>query len=141
MKKIKMSIWNTRIMKKLKYLFAIQELWFFFLQYMNYEIKKMFVCNTWIIKMFVLIIQIIQLQIMKIWKYLFARHELWKHENVHLKHKNYEKVKIFVCNTGIMKIFCLQYMNNENIKMFVCNTRIMKKCKYCCQYMNYENIF
>ncbi len=49
----------------------------------------MFVCNTWIIKMFVLIIQIIQLQIMKIWKYLFARHELWK---------------------------CLQYINYENWK-------------------------
>ncbi len=45
---------------------------------MNYEKVKIFVCNTGIIKMFVLIIQIIQLQITKIWKYLFARHELWK---------------------------------------------------------------
>ncbi len=74
-----------------------------------------------------------------IMKYLFARHE-YENMNVHLKHKNYEKVKIlfaiqelwkyFVCNTWIW-----------NIKMFVCNTWIMKYLNICCQYMNYENIF
>ncbi len=52
---------------------------------------------------------------------------IMKKLNVCLQNMNYD---IFVCITWIMKIFCLQYMNNENIKMFVCNTWIMKKWKY-----------
>ncbi len=61
----------------------------------------------------------------------------YENVNVHLKHKNYEKVKIFVCNTGIMKIFCLQYMNYEDMKIFVCNTWIMK---IFLQYTIHENM-
>ncbi len=69
-------------------------------------------------------------------KCLFAIHKLWKNENTCCQYMNYEniccqymnneKMKIFVWNTWIMKIFCLQYMKYENMKMFVCNTWIMK---------------
>ncbi len=91
----------------MKYLFAIHELWkikmfclqnrimnifvcitwimkIFCLQYMNNENIKMFVCTTWIMK--------------KI-KYLLSIHELWKYC---LKYMHYEKMKIFVWN------ICLQ---------------------------------
>ncbi len=39
---------------------------------------------------------------MKIWKCLFAKHELWKWENI--CNICYEKIKMFVCNTQIMKL-------------------------------------
>ncbi len=68
-----------------KYLFKIHELWKnenVCSQCMNYDlfffaihellIKKMFVCNTLIIKMFVCILK------------------LWKHENICLQYMNYE---------------------------------------------------
>ncbi len=85
-------------MKKLKCLFAMHELWRYFLQYMNYENKKIFFCNTWIMKIRKCLFAIHELwtslfainELWKKWKCLFAIHELW----------NY-----FVCNTWIMKIF------------------------------------
>ncbi len=58
----------------------------------------MFVCNTLIIKIFVVSTWIM--------KYLFKIHELWKNENV-------------VRNAWIMNFFFLQYMNYEIKKMFV----------------------
>ncbi len=53
--------------------------------------------------------------------------------NICFQYMNYENIKIFVCNTLIMKIGkYLQYMNYENMKRFVCNTWIMKtwKCPF-----------
>ncbi len=149
-------------MKKLK-LFAIQELWKYFLQYMNYEIKKMFVCNTLIIKCL--------FAILKLWKHekfvcntwimkflnvcsqymnyenIFCNTWIMKIRNVCLQYMNYEKIKMSIWNTRIMKklkyLFAIQEFNIFNIqyKMFVCNTQIMKNENICCQYMNYENIF
>ncbi len=51
-------------MKKLKCLFAMHELW------------KYFVCNTWIIKKWKCPFET---RIMKMFKYLFAIQELWKY--------------------------------------------------------------
>ncbi len=52
-----------------------------------------------------------------------------KTENICLQYMNYKKLKCLFAMHELWK-FCLQYMNDENIKMFVCNTRIMKKWKY-----------
>ncbi len=123
---MKIFIWNTWIMKSGKYL-----------HYMNYENIKMFICSTWIMKYLFCNARIMKMSIwtwiMKIGKYLFAINELWKNLNVCLQNMNYEHL---VCITWIMKIFCLKYMNYEKIKMFVRNAWIMK---IFLQYMNYEN--
>ncbi len=139
-----MFVHNTCIMK---YFFAIHELWKILKCLFAIHELWNICCNTWIMK-----IRKCLFAIHELWKYLFKIHELWNKLNVHLKHKNYEKVKIFVCNTGIM-IFFLQYMNYEIKKMFVCNTwiikmfvliiqiiqlQIMKYENICLQDMNYE---
>ncbi len=113
-------------------LFAIHELWNICLKHKNYERVKIFVCNTgimnfvfcntWIMKLRKCLFaihellkrlfnnSIIQLQL---WKYLFAKTWIMKTWKGPFETQELWKVKIFVCNTGIMKYF-------------VCNTWIMK---------------
>ncbi len=126
-------------MKTWKYLFAIHELWKFLnvcSQYMNYE--NIF-CNTWIMKIRKCLFAIPDYEKIKC---PFETQELWKvkilfaiqefnifniqYKNVCLQYTNYEKMKIFVVNTWIMKIF-FKYMI---MKKWNCLFRMHELWKY-----------
>ncbi len=92
-------------------------------------IMKIFFCNKWIIKLRKCLFAIHELWkhehfaiLHELWKYLFAIHEFWKHESVCMQYMNYENI-------------CLQYMNSENMKVFVCNTWIIKEENIILQYI------
>ncbi len=111
---MKMSIWNTRIMKIGKFLFVIMnyeqnynvcfakhELCTSCLYYMNYE--KFLFKTTWIMKKLNCLFAMHEL-----WKYffaimtyeikkmLFAILTIWKHENICLQYMKYENMNILL---------------------------------------------
>ncbi len=97
---------------------AINELWKNENVCLQTWIMNIFVCITWIMKIFCY-------KIHELWKIkclfamheledFFAIHELWKNENVFVR--NAWIMKLFVCNTWIMKIF-VEHKNYERVKI------------------------